>query len=162
MEDYRRNAPAKLARRSSAPTYLRPGHVQVPFKPLTVLIIDNGDSPTMAELIARELRSIDCRVALAATPLRSKSAQTAGCRFYPTNSNDLKPVIADLNTHWGQVDMTVKIAPGNLEIIWPEDGNSSSGYVATTCHAPEAGARLVRCLAELGDFRIFVANSEIK
>ncbi|MDE6321261.1 MAG: hypothetical protein K2L93_03090 [Muribaculaceae bacterium] len=162
MEDYRRNGPTKTARRSAAPSYLRPGHVQVPFTPLTVLIVDGGDSPLTAECIARELRSVGCRVALAASPLRAKSAQSAGCRFYPITTDDLTAVTADINAHWGTIDMTVKIAIGRIEITWPDYGNGRSGYVAAECHEPEAAGRLVRCLAELGDFRIFAPNTEIK
>lgn len=162
MEDYRRNAPSKPARRSAAPSYMRPGYVQVPFSPLTVLIIDSGDTPQAAEHIARELRSIDCRMALAATPTRAKSAQSAGCRFYPIVSADITPVMADINAHWGEIDMTVQIAPDSLEVSWPEKGDRGGGLVEASFGSPEAAARLVRCLAELGDFRIFAPNSEIK
>lgn len=162
MEDYQRNAPSKPARRSAAPSYMRPGYVQVPFTPLTVLIVDGGDTPQAAEHIARELRSIGCRVALAASPLRAKSAQSAGCRFYPVTTDDLTAVTANIKAHWGEIDMTVKIAHNNIAVSWPENGDRGDGLVEASFGSPEAAARLVRCLAELGDFRIFAPNSEIK
>ncbi len=162
MEDYRRNAPAKAARRSSAPTYLRPGYVQVPFTPLTVAITDRGYGAWTCRAIVLELRAIDCRVALIGEPKLTKVAQETGCRFYPADTDStLVSVYTDIEAHWGAIDMKIAVNPSEIEVTWSDNDLHKGGFVSIESSTPEAAGRLVRCLAELGDFRIFAPNCQI-
>jgi len=152
MDDYRRNRGLKPASRSASPTYLRPGHVQVPFTSITVALVETTDAPQWIDAIARELRSIDCRVAIVSPFPRSPLAQAAGCRYYPLSPNvDESAAIADIVRHWGNVDMRADIAPGCVSL----------GTLSVTGSDLSHVARVVRCLAELGDISIFARNNEI-
>lgn len=153
MDDYRRSAVSmKKARKSSAPTYLRRGYVQVPFKPITAVVVEQSDMPQWIEATARELRSIDCRVALVSPYNRTSIAQATGCRYYPIlDDEQLDEVTEAVTRHWGTISMHVIFSAGSVTV----------NGLHITGDDPRSVATVLRCLAELGDIRIFAENSEI-
>lgn len=153
MDDYRRSAATmKKAKRSGAPSYLRPGYVQVPFEPVTAVLVEKSDMPQWVEAAARELRSIDCRVALVSPHDRSLLAQATGCRYYPTDAAErLDDVYTAISAHWGEITTLIIFSGGSV----------AANGLRITGDNPADVARVLRCLAELGDIRIFAENSEI-
>lgn len=153
MDDYRRSAVAmKKVRKSSAPTYLRRGYAQVPFEPITAVVVEQSDMPQLVEATARELRSIDCRVALVSPHNRTAIAQATGCRYYPIRADErLDGVTEAVTNHWGTISM---------QVIFSGESVTVNG-LRITGDDPRSVARVLRCLAELSDIRIFAENSEI-
>lgn len=153
MDDYRRAAVSmKKARKSSAPTYLRRGYVQVPFEPITAVVVEQSDMAQWVEAIVGELRSIDCRVALVSPHSRAAIAQATGCRYYPIHADErLDEVTEAITSHWGKISMQVILSEERICV----------NKLIVRGDEPESVARVLRCLAELGDIRIFAENSEI-
>lgn len=108
MEEHRQGGAPRRSPRLS-PSGNRPGFLTIPFEPLSVAVVGDGD---VARAIVKAYADASCRVAFLGADRRASTtfAQQSGSRYYPAVTVDSVAVDAFLRAvagHFGHLDLVV-------------------------------------------------------